>query len=71
MNFFPRSSDKLYKVFESKAKQIETSEFQHAPGGIQHSGWTYKIPASFTELANDVLNLQIYGMEQKDVNILV
>ena len=39
----------------------------YAPKGIQHSGWTYKIPASFTELANDVLgnftNILWYGAE--------
>ena len=69
LNFFPRSSDKLYKMFESEAKKHwKTSGVSaYAPGGIQHSGWTYKIPASFTELANDVLgnftNVLWYGAE--------
>ena len=68
LSFFPRVSEPTYKLFKVEAtKHWKNGVASNRPNGIVHEGWTYKIPDSFRNVADDVLknftNVLTYSAE--------
>jgi hypothetical protein len=71
VQFIPLQSAPTYKIFGGVVKQHWNAGVKsNAPNKLSHSGWTYKIPDSYRELVDDIINnytnLLYYASESCD-----